>query len=137
VLVGVPDRLRAVAHARLGEEPVDVRLHGRLAQHESPCDLCVRQSCGDDAADAVKLVLLAGFVAAATALAARAGVVRRWLRIAASALVVLLPLGGASFLVPSSVRISALLSLLLVVSLPVLLVWAGTIAYQVGRHSLR
>jgi hypothetical protein len=90
-----------------------------------------------DVADAVKLVLLAGFVAAATALAARAGVVRRWLRIVASALVVLLPLGGASFLVPSSVPISALLSLLLVVSLPVLLVWAGTIAYQVGRHSLR
>jgi hypothetical protein len=29
------------------------------------------------------------------------------------------------------------LGLLLVVSLPVLLVWAGAIAYQVGRHSLR
>jgi hypothetical protein len=90
-----------------------------------------------DAADAVKLVLLAGFVAAATALAARAGVVRRWLRIVAAALVVLLPLGGASFVVPSSMGISALLSLLLVVSLPVLLVWAGTLAYQVGRRSLR
>jgi hypothetical protein len=85
-----------------------------------------------DVADAVKLVLLAGFVAAATALAARAGVIRRWLRILAAALVVLLPLGGASFVVPNAV-----LGLLLVVSLPVLLVWAGTISYQVGRHSLR
>jgi hypothetical protein len=42
-----------------------------------------------DVADAVKLVLLAGFVAAATALAARAGVVRRWLRVVAAALVML------------------------------------------------
>ncbi len=85
-----------------------------------------------DLADAVKLVLLAGFVAAATAVAARAGVAPQWLRVVAAALVVLLPLGAASFVVPG-----ALLGLLLVVSLPVLLVWAGAIAYQVGRHSLR
>jgi hypothetical protein len=38
----------------------------------------------------------------------------------------------ASFVVPS-----ALLSLLLVVTLPMLLLWAGVIVYQVGRHSLR
>ena len=80
-------------------------------------------------------MLLAGFVAAATAVAARAGVARRWLRIVAAALVVLLPLGAAS----SRPRLPgrALLGLLLVVSLPVLLVWAGAIAYQVGRHSRR
>jgi len=90
-----------------------------------------------DVADAVKLVLLAGFVAGATALAARAGVVRRWLRVVAAVLVVLLPLGAASFLVPSTSVISGLLSLLLVVSLPVLLVWACANAYQLGRHSAR
>jgi hypothetical protein len=83
-----------------------------------------------DLADAVKLVLLAGFVAAATAVAARAGVAPPWLRIVAAALVVLLPLGAASFVAPG-----ALLGLLLVVSLPVLLLWTGAIAYQVGRHS--
>jgi hypothetical protein len=85
-----------------------------------------------DLADTVKLVLLAGFAAAATTLAARAGVAPCWLRAVAAALVVLLPLGGASFVAPS-----ALLGLLLVVSLPLLLVWAGAIGYQVGRHSLR
>jgi hypothetical protein len=77
-------------------------------------------------------VLLAGFVSAATALAARAGIAPRWLRVVAAALVVLLPLGAASF-----VLASAPLSLVLVVSLPGLLVWTGAIAYQVGRHSLR
>jgi hypothetical protein len=85
-----------------------------------------------DLADAVKLLLLAGFAAAATALAARAGVAPRWFRVVARVLVALLPFGAASFVVPSSV-----LGLLLVVSLPVLLLWAGTIAYQVGRHSQR
>jgi hypothetical protein len=50
----------------------------------------------------------------------------------AVALVVLLPLGAASFVVPN-----ALLGLLLVVSLPLLLTWTGAVAYQVGRHSLR
>ena len=48
----------------------------------------------------------------------------------AFALAVLLPLGGASFLVPNG-----LLGMLLVVSLPVLLVWAGTVALLVGRRA--
>ena len=85
-----------------------------------------------DLADAVKLVLLAGFATAATVLAASAGAAPRWLRVVAVALVVLLPLGAASFVVPN-----ALLGLLLVVSLPLLLTWTGAVAYQVGRHSLR
>jgi hypothetical protein len=51
-------------------------------------------------------------------------------RALARALVVLLPLGGASFVVPNG-----LLGLLLIVSLPVLLVWAGAVAYLVGRHA--
>ncbi|MGZ4651000.1 MAG: hypothetical protein ACXV3A_10755 [Kineosporiaceae bacterium] len=83
-----------------------------------------------DLADAVKLVLLAGFVTAATSLAARAGLAPRWLRILAGVLVVLLPLGGAAFVAANDV-----LGLLLVASLPLLLVWAGAVAYLVGRHA--
>jgi hypothetical protein len=83
-----------------------------------------------DIADAVKLVLLAGFVTTATRLAARAELAPVWVRALARALVVLLPLGGASFVVPNG-----LLGLLLIVSLPVLLVWAGAVAYLVGRHA--
>jgi hypothetical protein len=85
-----------------------------------------------DLADAVKLVLLAGFVVAATALAARAGVAPRRLRVVAAALVVLLPLGGLSFVV-----VNGILGALLVASLPLLLVWAGALAYLVARHSAR
>ena len=83
-----------------------------------------------DVADAVKLVLLAGFVLTATAFAAHACLAPTWVRVLAWALVVLLPLGGASFLGANGV-----LDLLLVVSLPVLLVWAGAVAYLVGRHA--
>jgi hypothetical protein len=54
----------------------------------------------------------------------------RWTSGVAIALVVLLPLGGASFLVPNG-----LLTMLLVASLPVLLVWAGTVALLVGRRA--
>jgi hypothetical protein len=87
-----------------------------------------------DLADAVKLVLLAAFVTAATALAARAGLAPRWLRVIAAVLVVLLPLGGASFVVAEGL-LGALLGALLVASLPVLLAWAGAVAYLVGRSA--
>jgi hypothetical protein len=83
-----------------------------------------------DVADTVKLVLLAVFVTVVTVAARRAGMLPRWMSGVAIALVVLLPLGGASFLVPNG-----LLGMLLVVSLPVLLVWAGTVALLVGRRA--
>ena len=83
-----------------------------------------------DVADTVKLVLLAVFVPAVTVAARRAGMVPRWTSVLAFVLVVLLPLGGAAFLVPNG-----LLMLLLVASLPLLLIWAGTIALLVGRRA--
>ena len=83
-----------------------------------------------DVADTVKLVLLAVFVPVVTVAARRAGMLPRWMSGVAIALVVLLPLGGASFLVPNG-----LLAMLLVASLPVLLVWAGTVALLVGRRA--
>jgi hypothetical protein len=82
-------------------------------------------------ADSLKLVLLAGFAAAATTAAARAGMLPRWVRGVAAVVVVLLPLGGAAFLVPSPV-----LTAMLYASLPLLLVWAGTTAFLVGRRAL-
>jgi hypothetical protein len=42
VLVGVADRLRAVAGAGLGEEVVDVGLDGGVAEDERGGDLSVR-----------------------------------------------------------------------------------------------
>ena len=83
-----------------------------------------------DVADSVKLVLLAVFVPAVTVAARRAGMVPRWTSVLAFVLVVLLPLGGAAFLVPNG-----LLMALLVASLPLLLVWAGTVALLVGRRA--
>jgi hypothetical protein len=83
-----------------------------------------------DVADTVKLVLLAVFVPVVTIAARRPGMLPRWMSGVAIALVVLLPLGGASFLVANG-----LLGMLLVVSLPVLLVWAGTVALLVGRRA--
>jgi hypothetical protein len=83
-----------------------------------------------DVADTVKLVLLAVFVPAVTLAARRAGMLPRWTVALAAALAVLLPLGGAAFLVPNG-----LLMLLLVASLPLLLLWAGTIALLVGRRA--
>ena len=83
-----------------------------------------------DVADTVKLVLLSVFVAAVTLAARRAGMLPRWMSGVAIALVVLLPLGGASFLVTNG-----LLATLLIVSLPVLLLWAGTVALVVGRRA--
>jgi hypothetical protein len=83
-----------------------------------------------DVADTVKLLLLAVFVPVVTVAARRAGMLPRWMSGVAIALVVLLPLGGASFLVANG-----LLGMLLVVSLPVLLVWAGTVGLLVGRRA--
>jgi hypothetical protein len=71
-------------------------------------------------------------VTTATGLAARAGLAPVWVRVLAGALLVLLPVGGASFIVPNG-----LLSALLVASLPALLVWAGVAAYLVGRRARR
>jgi hypothetical protein len=62
--------------------------------------------------------------------ARRAAILPRWTWVLAVVLAVLLPLGGAAFLVPNGV-----LMLLLVASLPLLLVWAGTVALLVGRRA--
>ncbi len=83
-----------------------------------------------DVADTVKLVLLAVFVPAVSSTARRAAMLPRWTWVLAVVLAVLLPLGGAAFLVPNGV-----LMLLLVASLPLLLVWAGTVALLVGRRA--
>jgi hypothetical protein len=81
-------------------------------------------------ADTVKLVLLAVFAAASTVAAVRARVVGRWTRMLAAALVVTLPIGGAAFVVDNPV-----LTAVLYASLPLLLVWAAAIAWQVGRRA--
>ena len=47
VTVGVLHRLGPIAHAGLREQPVDVRLHGRLAQVERRRDLPIRQAGRD------------------------------------------------------------------------------------------
>ncbi len=81
-----------------------------------------------DTTDAVKLVLLAGFVASATVIGRQAGGVPRWIAALATVTVVLLPLGGASFLVDGP-----LLTGMLYLSLPLLLAWVGAMAYAVRR----
>ncbi len=81
-----------------------------------------------DSTDAVKLVLLAGFVASATVIGRQAGGVPRWIAALATVTVVLLPLGGASFLVDGP-----LLTGMLYLSLPLLLAWVGAMAYAVRR----
>ena len=81
-------------------------------------------------ADTVKLVLLAVFAACATVAASRAGIVGRWTRVLTAALVVALPIGGAAFVVASPV-----LTAVLYVSLPLLLLWAGALTWQVGRRA--
>lgn len=81
-------------------------------------------------ADTAKLALLAGFAAAASVAAARAGMLPPWVRALATVLVVLLPLGGLAFLLDS-----AALTAMLYASLPLLLAWAAAIAYFVGRRA--
>src|SRR5580704_17204413 len=51
VLVGVPDGLRAVPDAGLGEDPVDVGLHRGVAEVEALGDLGVAQYRGEQAED--------------------------------------------------------------------------------------
>ena len=81
-------------------------------------------------ADTVKLMLLAGFAATATVAAARAGMLPHGVPALTAVLVVLLPLGGLAFLVDSAV-----LTGMLYASLPLLLAWAATIAFFVGRRA--
>ncbi len=82
-------------------------------------------------ADTMKLVLLAAFVASATSAVTRSHRVPAWLRATSWSLVVLLPAGGAAFVIDSS-----LLTALLTVSLPLLLVWVGTMGL-LGRGDAR
>jgi hypothetical protein len=81
-------------------------------------------------ADAVKLLLLAVFVAATT-VAARPGRLPRWLAVTGAALVPLLVLGGTAFVVSSAGLDAALAA-----SLLVLLIWVGgasTAMLRAGR----
>src|SRR5215218_5561048 len=68
-----------------------------------------------------------GLVATATYAARRAGSSPRWLQWVAVAVVALLPLGGAAFLLDNAVLTAALYA-----SLPLLLLWTGATAYVVG-----
>jgi hypothetical protein len=81
-------------------------------------------------ADTVKLTLLAGFAATATTAAVRAGMLARWVRFTAVLLVIALPVGGLAFIVDL-----AILTATLTVSLPLLLLWAGALTWQVGRRA--
>lgn len=78
-------------------------------------------------ADTVKLVLLAGFVAAVSA-----GLASPWLRRLAYLLVPLLGLGGAAFVFDDT-AVTPALNACLVVSLPMLLVWTAALARVVRR----
>lgn len=71
-------------------------------------------------ADTLKLVLLAAFVATATSAVTRSRRLPTWVRAVSWSLVVLLPAGGAAFVIEAG-----LLTVLLTVSLPLLLVWVG------------
>jgi hypothetical protein len=79
-------------------------------------------------ADTLKLVLLAAFVTVVTEAAGRVGAAPRWLRVLGRVLAPLLVLGGLAFVVDN-----ALLDVLLEISLVILLVWAGTSAWRIGR----
>ena len=50
-LVGEHDELRPVAQVELEQQVRDVRLHGRLGEHEALGDLAVRQALGDELQD--------------------------------------------------------------------------------------
>jgi hypothetical protein len=81
-------------------------------------------------ADTVKLTLLAVFAATATIAAVRAGMLSRWVRFTTVALVIALPLGGLAFVLDL-----AILNATLMISLPLLLLWAGALTWQVGRRA--
>jgi hypothetical protein len=80
-------------------------------------------------ADTLKLILLAVFVTSATVAASRAGVVGRWTRALTAALAVALPVGGLAFVIDHSALTATLYA-----SLPLLLTWAGAIAWHFGRR---
>lgn len=79
-------------------------------------------------ADTVKLVLLGLAIAAATRLAAGAHAFPRWLSVLGYALLPILVVGGAAFVVPSDA-----LSAVLAVSLLLLLLWVGAVTFTVTR----
>jgi hypothetical protein len=81
-------------------------------------------------ADTAKLVLIASFAAVTTLSTARAGMVGQKTRALTVALVVALPIGGAAFLVDNPLLVAVLY-----VSLPLLLVWMGALAWQIGRRA--
>ena len=80
--------------------------------------------------DVVKIACLAAFVGVATTATARAGLAPLWLRIVASAVVPLLLVGSAAFLLGGSALMSVL-----AVSLVGLLSWAGGTAVHVGLRA--
>src|SRR3954447_8933329 len=79
-------------------------------------------------ADTVKLVLLGIAIAAASRLAADAGVLPRWVRALGYALLPILVVGGAAF-----VLTSAALDAVLAASLLLLLVWVGAVTFTMTR----
>jgi len=81
-------------------------------------------------ADTLKLVLLAGFAAAVATAGTRAGLLGRWARRLTWALVVALPVGGLGFVADNPV-----LTIVLYASLPLLLIWAAVISWQLGRRA--
>jgi hypothetical protein len=80
-------------------------------------------------ADALKLVLLAGAITAASRLAANARAFPRWVRGLGHATAPILVLGGAAFIVTSDA-----LSALLALSLLLLLLWVGAAAVTVASR---
>jgi heme A synthase len=80
-------------------------------------------------ADTAKLVALSGFAAASWPAARRSAAAPGWFTVRTGALVILLPLGGAAFLVSNPV-----LSALLIASLPVLLIWVAAVTAVAARR---
>jgi hypothetical protein len=83
-------------------------------------------------ADTAKLIALAVFAAASCWAARRRGVAPGWFVALTIALVVLLPAGGAAFLIDQPV-----LSALLIASLPLLLVWVAALTTVVAPRATR
>jgi hypothetical protein len=80
-------------------------------------------------ADTVKLILLASFAITITWAATRAGALPTWVRGLGYLLVPLLIVGGLAFVIDNSV-----LYLVLEISLVVLLVWAASASWLIGRR---
>jgi hypothetical protein len=84
---------------------------------------------GLNLADTAKLVAIAVFAAATWLAARRCGAAPDWFTVLTGALVLLLPAGGAAFLVADPV-----LSALLIASLPVLLAWVAALTVIAARR---